>query len=142
MEKVLKLFGIWVVYLLMIIIMLLVITGTFQLIYYIFHHAFDAKLESELTFLSAEEYVMIFGVIMNIVIILELFDTIKMYLEKSKFHAEIILLVTIIAVSRSIIMIEFKGDHFDPLLIFGIAALILAMAGSYFLIKKSRKLND
>jgi uncharacterized membrane protein (DUF373 family) len=121
--------------------MLLVVIATFQLIHYIIRHSVDAKLASELGFLSAEEYVLIFGVIMNIVIILELFETIKMYLKESKFHAEIILLVTIIAVSRGIIMIEFKGEQFEPLMIFGIAALILALASSYYLIKRSRSLK-
>jgi uncharacterized membrane protein (DUF373 family) len=141
MEKFLNRINRWIVYTLMIIIMLLVVIGTFQLVYYIIHLAIDARLESEYGFLSAEEYVLIFGGIMNIVIILELFETIRMYLKESKFHAEIILMVTIIAVSRVIIMMEFKGEHLEPLLIFGFGALILALASSYYLIKRSRSLK-
>jgi uncharacterized membrane protein (DUF373 family) len=142
MEKLLKRINRWIVYSLMIIIMLLAIIITFQLVHYIIQQSFNAKLASEVSFLSAEEYVLIFGVIMNIVIILELFETIRMYLKESKFHVEIILLVTIIAVSRGIIMMEFKGEHFEPSLTFGFAGLILALAGSYYLIKKSRSVKD
>jgi uncharacterized membrane protein (DUF373 family) len=141
MEKILNRINRWVVYLLMIIIMLLVVIATIQLVIYIIHSAIDARVESELGFLSAAEYVLIFGFIMNVIIILELYETVKMYLKESKFHAEIILMVTIIAVSRGIIMIEFKGEHFEPLLIFGFGALILALASSYYLIKRSRSLK-
>ncbi|MFC2126647.1 phosphate-starvation-inducible PsiE family protein [Bacteroidota bacterium] len=142
MVKALNLFNKVVIYAILITITLLVVTGTLQLFYYIFHHAVDARLEEELGFLSAEEYVLIFSLIMNIIIILELYETIKMYLEESKFHAESILLVTLIAVSRSIIMIEFKGEHFEPILIFSTGALLLSLSGSYYLIKRSRRMKD
>lgn len=79
----------------------------------------------------------IFGFMFSIIIGLEIFDTIKVYLEKHVFHAEMIILVAIIAVSRKIIILDMS--HLSPIKIIAIALLIASLTGSYFIIKKSKK---
>ena len=79
----------------------------------------------------------IFGFMFSIIIGLEIFDTIKVYLEKHIFHAEMIILVAIIAVSRKIIILDMS--HLSPIKIIAIAILIAALTGRYFIIKKSKK---
>ncbi len=59
--------------------------------------------------------------------------TIKMYLKEDVVHVEIVLLVALIGISRHVIDLDFK--HIEPLTIFGIAALIIALSVGYFLIK-------
>jgi uncharacterized membrane protein (DUF373 family) len=78
----------------------------------------------------------IFGFFLIILIGVELLETIKAYLAENVVHSEIVLEVALIAISRKVIILEVK--EFEPLTVIGIAALILAIAVSFFLIKKCR----
>ena len=77
----------------------------------------------------------IFGFFLMILIGLELIETIKLYLRDDSVHVEVIFLVAIIAISRKVIILDVK--EMEPLSLLGIAALIIALAGGYFLIKKT-----
>ena len=77
----------------------------------------------------------IFGGFLSVLIGIELLHTIKMYLKEDVVHVEIVLLVALIGISRHIIDLDYK--HLDPMTIFGIAALIIALSAGYFLIKKA-----
>ena len=77
----------------------------------------------------------IFGGFLSVLIGIELLHTIKMYLKEDVVHVEIVLLVALIGISRHIIDLDYK--HLDPITIFGIAALIIALSAGYFLIKKA-----
>ncbi len=77
----------------------------------------------------------IFGGFLSVLIGIELLHTIKMYLKEDVVHVEIVLLVALIGISRHVIDLDYK--HLDPITIFGIAALILALSLGYFLIKKA-----
>ncbi len=77
----------------------------------------------------------IFGGFLSVLIGIELLHTIKMYLKEDVVHVEIVLLVALIGISRHVIDLDYK--HLDPITIFGIAALILALSFGYFLIKKA-----
>lgn len=81
----------------------------------------------------------IFGFIFSIIIGLEIFETIKIYLEKHVFHAEMIILVAIIAIARKIIILD--ATHIIPQQIIAIAILLTALSGSYFLIKWTKRLD-
>lgn len=76
----------------------------------------------------------IFGFYLMVIIGLELFETIRVYVEDHTIHVEVVLLVAIVAVARKVIIIDYK--EIDPLMNFSIAALILALCGGYFLIKR------
>lgn len=82
----------------------------------------------------------IFGGFMLVLIGIELLQTMKIYLEKNVVHAEVVILVAIIGLSRHVI--DLKLDK-EPLYYIGLGVLIVGLAGSYFLIRKStsRKAN-
>jgi uncharacterized membrane protein (DUF373 family) len=80
-----------------------------------------------------------FGLFFSILIGLELFETMKVYLRENVFHAEIILLVAIIAVSRKFVLIDYS--RFDHLKIFAMSFLLLSLALGYYLIKRSSSDN-
>ena len=63
----------------------------------------------------------------------ELFETVKLYWKENVFHGEVILLVSLIAVARKVIVLDYSKE--DPLTIFAIAALIAAISFGYYLIK-------
>ncbi|MEW6078665.1 MAG: phosphate-starvation-inducible PsiE family protein [Thermodesulfobacteriota bacterium] len=78
----------------------------------------------------------IFGFFLIILIGLELLETIKAYLAENVIHSEIVLEVALIAIARKVIILDVKD--YEPLAVLGTASLILAIAVSYFLIKRCR----
>ena len=85
--------------------------------------------------LGIDELLEIFGFFLLILIGVELLLTIKAYMADNVVHAEIVLEVALIAIARKVIILEPKD--YSGLTIIGIAALIVAIAGAYFLIKKN-----
>ena len=82
----------------------------------------------------------LFSMILVVLIGIELLETIKAYLIKNEIHVEIIILVAIIAVSRKIILLDPFVEGAEALNSEGMIALgvvIIALAASYFLVKKS-----
>lgn len=77
----------------------------------------------------------VFSFFLMVLIGLELVETIKVYFEEDVFHAEVIVLVAIIAVARKIIVIDYKLVTYEMLL--SIAALMLALTAGYFLVKRA-----
>jgi len=70
-----------------------------------------------------------------ILIGLELMTSIHMYLSDHTIHAEMMFLVALTAVTRKIVILETVET--DPLLVFGLGFLILALSGGYFLLRKN-----
>lgn len=75
------------------------------------------------------------GYFMMVLIALELLETIKNYLTENAIHVEVVLLVAMIAVARKVIILDMK--ELQPLTLFGIASIVLSLAGSYWLMKKA-----
>ncbi len=86
-------------------------------------------------FLEVDELLELFSFFFLVLIGIELLETIEMYLTKNVVHAEIVLLVAMIAVSRKVILLDLNA--YDPLAVIGLACIIVALALSYFFIKKS-----
>lgn len=84
--------------------------------------------------LEFEELLDLFGIFLLVLIGIELLDTIKVYFKRNVVHVEVVVLVAIIAISRKVIVLE-PGDY-EPGTLIGIGIIILALAISYFLIKK------
>jgi len=82
----------------------------------------------------------IFGGFLSVLIGIELLYTIKMYLIEDVIHVEIVLLVALIGISRHVIDLDYK--HMEPITIFGISALIVALSAGYYLIKKAGYRKD
>jgi uncharacterized membrane protein (DUF373 family) len=83
--------------------------------------------------ISVEEVSEIFGLVFMILIGLELLETIKTYLSKEQLHVEVVILVAVIAIARKVIILKIKEG--DPVTLFGIAAIILALAGGFYLVE-------
>lgn len=86
--------------------------------------------------LEIDELIEIFGLFMLVLIGIELLETIiKTYLDRSTEHVTIVLAVALIAIARKVIVLdvqEFTGD-----ILLGIAAVIIALAGGYYLIRRT-----
>jgi uncharacterized membrane protein (DUF373 family) len=77
----------------------------------------------------------IFGFFMMILIGLELLDSIRTYLDDNLLHVEVVFLVAMIAIARKVIILEVKD--LEPLVLVGIASIIVALALGYYFVKKA-----
>lgn len=86
--------------------------------------------------LGVDQLFEIFGFFLMLLIGVELLETIKAYLLENVVHSEIVLEVALIAIARKVITLDVK--QYEPLSLIGIAALIITIGLSYFLIKRCR----
>ena len=84
--------------------------------------------------LDLNDMLKIFGFFFMILIGLEIIETIKVYLSNEIIPVEIIFLVAIIAVTRKVIILDFK--NLNPLMLIGMAAIILSLSLGYYAVKK------
>ncbi len=87
-------------------------------------------------FLGVSELFDVFGLFLMVLIGLELMSSIHMYLEEHTIHAEMMILVALTAVTRKVVILD--SSKIEPLLIFALGFLVIALSASYFLIKKKR----
>ena len=73
----------------------------------------------------------VFGYFLLVLIGVELIETLKAYVRKDVIHVRVVLEVALIAMARKVIIEE--PNEVPSLTLFGIAALILALAIAYFL---------
>ena len=132
-EKVIKYFENGIVYVLLALLAIFILATTFELCVYTFQQIFNPA--SDLAnFLSFKEMLNVLGFFFTIIITLELFETIHVFLHKHVFPAQAIMLVAITAVARKIIILDYKET--EPIVILGIAALIASLAVGYYFVKK------
>lgn len=83
------------------------------------------------------ELLEIFGFFLLILIGIELLETLRAYLAEHVVHVEVVLEVALIAIARKVIILEPK--EMPSLTVFAIAALILALAIGFLLVRRSRR---
>lgn len=79
----------------------------------------------------------LFGLFFLVLVGVELLETLEMYKKDHVVHVEIVLLVALIVAARKIILIDYTATSSE--VYFGIAAIIVAISASYFLLKKSHQ---
>lgn len=83
---------------------------------------------------DAQGLMELFSLILILLIGVELIHSIKAYLDEHVVHVELILLIAIIAISRKVVVWDFdKHSHTE---LYSLAAMILALGVSYFLLKQ------
>ena len=81
----------------------------------------------------------LFGLFLNILIALELLENITAYLKKHVVHVELVLVTSLIAVARKIIIFDSTKKGSDDLIALGIAILCLSIG--YVLVRLMRNKN-
>ncbi|MGK7910955.1 MAG: phosphate-starvation-inducible PsiE family protein [Synechococcus sp.] len=81
------------------------------------------------------ELIIIFGLILDVLIAMELLENIAVYLRRSVLQVELVLATALIAISRKIIILDFPNT--PALKLVGLAAAIAALSLSYWLVRKS-----
>lgn len=89
---------------------------------------------SPMFLLEIEELLELFGLFMLILIGVELFETVQTYHLHRIIRVEVVITVAIIAICRKVIILDYKSLTSFTLLETG--AVIMALGGAYYLIKK------
>ena len=134
MTKVMDWFERFVVYVLIVLMMLIILLALAGFIIILVQ---DAS-RQPVSIFNIDQILEFFGYVLLILIGVELLDTIRAYLQEHVVHVEIVLEVALIAVARKIIILELK--EVAPGTLFGIAALVAALAVAFYLEKRGRKL--
>jgi uncharacterized membrane protein (DUF373 family) len=121
---------------LLVMMVLVVIVLTFELGWQLVEHLLTGPGIP----LNDEEIHKTFSFFLLILIGLELMETIKMYLDENQIHVEVVFLVAMIAVARKVIILD--AEKARPMTEFGVAAMILALAVGYYLVKRSHNKKD
>ena len=130
MGKFLKKFERIIVIALLVMMALVVLLSVIELAVLIF----EQLTEPPFMLLNMSKLLKIFSFFLIVLIGLELIEVIKVYLVDEQVHVEVIFLVAIIAVARKVIILDVKD--MEPLILVGVAAIILALSGGYLLLKR------
>ena len=123
----------WMSFIVLILMTIVVAIAIIELGIILYLDLFDPT--DDVLFLEIDEMFRIFGFFFIILIGFELVETIEMYFKDNVIHAEVVLLVAVIAVSRKVILLDL--EKYDPLAIIGLGIIIIALGGCYSLIKLS-----
>ena len=131
MEKMFKVFEKVIVVVLIGLMMLAVFVSTVELAVILFQQL----MKPPVFLLSITEMLEVFGFFLMVLIGLELLETIRAYLHEDRVHAEVVLLVALVAVSRKVIVLKYK--ELTPEMLYGLSALIVALGIGYFLVRRA-----
>jgi len=134
MDKIFKPFEKIVIITLMIFMAIVLLISTFEVGVIIIKELIN-PVEISGIIIDINELVEIFGFFLNVLIGLELFETVKLYLKENVFHGEVILIIALIAISRKVIILDYHSEN--PLTIIAVALLIGTITAGYYFIKKA-----
>jgi uncharacterized membrane protein (DUF373 family) len=135
MERLMRLFERGILYVAQVLLVLVIVVAVIQL-WYLFALGVTERVRDIDTIpLLTEAVQRAFSGVLLIVLGLELLETLRVYFAHHRVRLEIILVVAIIAVARHVINLDFHAVSGAE--VAGIAALILALTGGYFLVQKS-----
>jgi len=135
MEKILKIFEKYIVLFLLLLMMLTVAATAIELTTVLY----TQLMKPPYLALDVAEAIEVFGFFLLVLIGLELLESIKIYIQKHRVHAEVVFLVAIIAVSRKVIILDYSKT--SPETLWGISSIILALSIGYFLVRRAQLEN-
>ncbi|MBS3763767.1 MAG: phosphate-starvation-inducible PsiE family protein [Planctomycetes bacterium] len=129
MMKVLEVFERIITVVLLLVMMLAILLATVDVGIQVVEQLF----EKPFLLLEVDKVSNIFGFVFMVLIGLELLETVKTYLSSEQLHVEVVFLVAMIAIARKVILLDVK--HLDAPILYGIAAIILALASGFFFLR-------
>ena len=83
--------------------------------------------------LTADQILGLFSFVLLVLIGVELVEAVQLFLSDAHVHVEFLILIALTAVCRKIIILDIAAA--SALTLVGLAALVVTLAGAYFLIK-------
>lgn len=121
-------------YILSAIIMLYIAIEIIELVYQFGKALITSDPDSDRLLVSKHQTGLVLPVFFNILIAIELFDTMQNYVKEHSIKVQSILLIGLIAIGRKLLVLDV--GHADGLHNIGLAAIIISLALGYYLVKK------
>ncbi len=121
-----------IVHSLLIMLMLAVLSSTVELAVLLVEQFMKPP---RLFLLDMSELLPIFSFFLMVLIGVELIEVVKVYLSEDTLHVEVVFLVAMIAVARKVIVLDYEVT--SPGMLYGIAAIIVALCGGFCVLKKA-----
>ena len=86
------------------------------------------------------ELFQLFGLFLNVLIALEILENITAYLKKHVIQVELVIVTSLIAVSRKIIILDLEKKDSNDLIALAVAVFSLSI--SYFIIRQANSRNN
>jgi uncharacterized membrane protein (DUF373 family) len=102
-------------------------------------HIVKDVLTPPILILDVEELLRIFGMVLLVLIGVELLETVCGFHEERVVRVETVLLVAMIAVARKLIVTD--RAQLSSYSLMDVAAIIIALAGAYYLLKRAENLK-
>lgn len=93
-------------------------------------------LSDQLDMLHTEGLLTIFGAIIGVLIGIGIFNNIVVYVKSESLQIKLVLTTALIAISRKVIILDYKTT--PPEYIYAIAAIVLATALAYWVVRNSQ----
>jgi len=116
------------------------LVATIELVLALTGFAVNARLENQsFSLIQDHELLKVLALFLDVLIVLELADTIQLYIKEHRVNTELVLLVALVALARKVIILELGA--YEPLALIGLASLIIASAGAYFLLRRTDRMG-
>jgi uncharacterized membrane protein (DUF373 family) len=139
-SKLLEHFERFIIFILLFFLGIVVLISTYELVVILIRDIITSLREGEsFLLLNSSDLLHVFSFVLLIIIGLELFEAVKQHLKSHVLQAEIILIVALTAIARKVIVLDYSNT--EPLILIGIASLVVTLAGSYYLIRRVNKEN-
>ncbi|MFH0846738.1 MAG: phosphate-starvation-inducible PsiE family protein [Chloroflexota bacterium] len=86
--------------------------------------------------MNVEKIRAVLDLVLWILIVVELMDSVRVYLEEKGLHLETVLSIALVAMARKIIAVRLRD--YEPIMVLGMAALFIGLGITYYLVRKSR----
>jgi uncharacterized membrane protein (DUF373 family) len=107
---------------------LVIFFGVIDVVYILF-----LRLTDEPRFLlDITDILATFGAFMAVLIAIEIFENITVYLRDDVIHVRIVMATALMAIARKVIILDFNDT--EPSYVFGLAAVVMAMSIGYWLV--------
>jgi uncharacterized membrane protein (DUF373 family) len=133
-NSVLKKFEVGVFYFLTAIIALYIAIEVIELVYQFGKALISSNEDSERLLITKEQTSKVIPVFFNVLIAIELIDTFNVYIKEHSIKVQSILLIGLIAIGRKLLVLDI--GHSDGMTNIGLAAIIIALALGYYLVKR------
>ncbi len=126
-----KAFERFIAFALLVLLMVVVTLATVELAVLLYRDVVVAREE----LLNVEQTFELFGSFLLVFVGLELLTSLKAYVRHGSVHVEVVLEVALVAIAQKVILLNPKSP---PLMQFGLAALVLALAGAFWWVRAGR----
>jgi uncharacterized membrane protein (DUF373 family) len=121
----------WAVRALAILMVVVILMGVVDVAWTLY----ERVLEPPTFILTIPDILGVFGAFMAVLIAIEIFINITIYLREDVIHVKIVIATALMAVARKVIILDM--DTAEPLELFGLASLVIAASGAYWLVHKT-----